>query len=429
MAENTEQLTETFDATWQALLDSLTRQDFYVEMTLIASAIVLGWLLSLICRHQATRHLERHPPRKLDQSFFLRPLQLLPAFLVFFCLSLAKPFAQRYAHGGEWVSATMQVTLALLVGQALIMVIKSRPVAYFFAFVIMALTLLDVSGFMVGTKAVLDSLDVKLGNVRLSMLGLVQGIIMLVLVFWIASSMSRMLEHYLQKSSILAYNTRELIVKFFKIFVYFVAFIVTLGAMGIDLTALAIFGGALGVGIGLGLQKITANFVSGITLLIEKSIRIGDFIEVSNVSGWVRQLNIRYALIETRDGRELLIPNELLVSTQVTNWTHSNDHARVEFKVGVAYDSDIEQVQKLIMEVIAESNTILHEPPPSCQLFEFGDFSLNLRVTFWVRDIREGRGRPQDEIMRAVLAKFRSNNIEIPYPMQVMKMLSEPTAQ
>ncbi len=132
-------------------------------------------------------------------------------------------------------------------------------------------------------------------------------------------------------------------VKFFKIFVYLVAFVITLSAMGIDLTAFAVFSGALGVGVGLGLQKLTGNFVSGVTLLLEKSIKIGDLIEVAGNTGWVRQLHTRYALIETFDGREIMIPNEELVSTRVINWTLTTTLARAEVKIAIDLDSDAEK--------------------------------------------------------------------------------------
>ena len=184
------------------------------------------------------------------------------------------------------------------------------------------------------------------------MLNFINGIIILVVVFWIAGVLSRTLESYLRRSSAFSYNARELVVKFFRIFVYFCAFLITLSAMGVDLTAFAVFGGALGVGIGLGLQKVTANFVSGITLLLEKSIKLGDLIEVAGNTGWVRALNIRYALMETSDGREILIPNEELTSTRVTNWTHSNEQARVEIKATLDFATDakkaISEYQKAI---------------------------------------------------------------------------------
>lgn len=418
--ENPQALSQTIDASWQALLASLSRPYFYIEMSLIGASITLAVVVSFLLRRNLARQLERHPPRHFDAAMLMRPLQLLTPILAFFALSLVKPFAQRYADGSEWTTAFMQLTLAWLAARAVILIVKSRVVAYFISFVILIVTLLDVSGFMASTKAALDRVDFAFGKFRISMLNLAQGIIILVIVFWVANLLSQTLESYLRKSSRVSYNTRELIVKFFKIFVYMVAFLITLSAMGIDLTALAIFSGALGVGIGLGLQKITANFVSGITLLMEKSIKIGDLIEVSGMTGWVRQLNIRYALIESPDGRELLIPNEMLVSTQVTNWTHSNDQARVEFRVGVAYGSDVDLVRKIILEAVAQHPKCMTNPAPTCHLREFADSALVFVTTFWIADIRDGRFAQQSEVMMSILKKFAAAKIEMPFPQRVV---------
>ncbi len=418
--EHTETLSQTIDSSWQALLDALARPEAYIEMLIIASAIALASGIAFFLRHQLARHLDRHPPQKINRKSILRPTALLAPLFSFFALSLAKPFAHSYANGGEITAAAMHLVLAATVARAVLLFVKSRGVAYFIAAVIMLIAILDVTGFMASTQNALDSVAFSFGKVRLSMLGFSQGLIILVIVFWVANTLSTALESHLQKSTRINYNTRELIVKFFKIFVYCTAFLITMGAMGIDLTALAIFGGALGVGVGLGLQKITANFVSGITLLMEKSIQIGDLIEINSITGWVRQLNIRYALIETFDGRELLIPNEMLVSTQVTNWTHSNDAARVEFTVGVAYGSDVELVKRLALEAVSENEHHLESPAPTCHLRQFGDSALVFLVTFWIADIKEGRYTPQSDVMSALLKKFAANGIDIPFPQRVI---------
>jgi small-conductance mechanosensitive channel len=164
----------------------------------------------------------------------------------------------------------------------------------------------------------------------------------------------------------------------------------------------------------LGLQKITANFVSGITLLMEKSIKIGDLIEVGGSTGWVRQLNIRYALIETADGREILIPNEELVSTRVTNWTHTSNTARIDIKVGVSYASDPLQVRELMLAAARAHPLCLKDPAPSCWLNEFGYNAMQFLLIFWIPDVRDGRMGPQSEVMIAILEKFRKAGIDIP---------------
>lgn len=281
---------------------------------------------------------------------------------------------------------------------------------------------LNITGLMAPITKQLDSLAFDIGNFHLSLLSLVQGLIILVIVLWVARLTANTLEAYLRRSPYLSYNARELTAKFFRIFVYFIALMIALSAIGVDLTAFAVFGGALGVGIGLGLQKITSNFVSGITLLMEKSIKLGDLVEVGNVSGWVRQLNVRYTLIETFDGREVMIPNEDLASTRVSSWTHSHNMARVEVPVGVAYGSDLRLVQKLMVEAAEEHPKCVKSQETRCWLREFGDSSVNFLLVFWVSDVREGRFGPKSDVMFAIFDKFKQHGIEIPFPQRVVTM-------
>ena len=258
--------------------------------------------------------------------------------------------------------------------------------------------------------------EFHLGAVRLSLLDFIQGLIILVLVFWFAAFLSRALERSLRHSNGLNYNTRELIVKFSKLFIYFIALMITLSAMGIDLTAFAVFGGALGVAIALGLQKITTNFVSGIVLLVEKSIKIGDLIEVGSILGWVRQLNIRYTLIETLDGRAILVPNDELLSTRVTSWTYTDNQARIEVLLKIDYRSDAKKACALMLEAAQAHPKCLKDPAPTCMLNEFTDQGIQLSLTFWIADVRDGRGGPRSDVMAATLEKFRMSGIEIAQP-------------
>lgn len=297
-----------------------------------------------------------------------------------------------------------------------------KKLLLFVAAVAAIIVALNVSGLMQPVASYLDSIVFQIGKIKLSLLNMIHGLVILVIVFWLASMTSSALENYLRRSSSLSYTARELTVKFFRLFMYFLALMVTLSVLGVDLTAFAVFGGALGVGIGLGLQKITSNFVSGITLLLEKTIKIGDLIEVGTETGWVRQLNIRYTLIETFDGRELMIPNEELMSTRVTNWTHSNTRARVEVKVGVAYGSDLQRVKQLMLEAAQEHPKCLKDPEPGCWLREFGDSSINFLMVFWVADVRDGRYGPQSDVMFAISEKFKAHGIEIPFPQRVVTM-------
>lgn len=399
--------------TKEDLLAAFSTPEFYVEMTGIAIALALAWLLAKLIQRRTRIYLENHPPKKIDVEFITKPLKLLGPLLALLYLSVARPFAEKYVSGGEWIDAITQLCLAYIAAKTVVLVVGARWISYFIAFVIMVISILDVTGFMKSITGYLGSMAFEVGTFKLSILNLIHGIVILVIVFWIAGALSRTLESYLRRSSGLSYNARELIVKFFRIFVYFVALLITLSAVGVDLTAFAVFGGALGVGIGLGLQKLTANFVSGITLLVEKSVKLGDLIEVGGQTGWVRALNIRYALIETFDGREMMIPNEELISTRVTNWTHSNDLARIEIRVAITYDSDAKRARELMLAAAVEHKRCLKRPEPNCQLREFGDHGLVFFLNFWIPDIKEGRLSTQSEVMFTILDKLRAENITL----------------
>ena len=195
--------------------------------------------------------------------------------------------------------------------------------------------------------------------------------------------------------------------------------------IGLDLTTLTVFGGALGIGLGFGLQKIASNFISGLILLLERSVEQDDLIELPDgTSGFVRRSSARYTLIETFDGKEILIPNEDFITNRVTNWTLSSTKARIQINLGVAYGSDIEQAQELILQAAREHPRCIEDPEPQCFLLNFGDSSVDFTLLFWVENVVDGRWAPQSEVMFAIWRKFREHGIEIPFPQRDLHIKS-----
>ena len=190
-----------------------------------------------------------------------------------------------------------------------------------------------------------------------------------------------------------------------------------LDVLGIDLTAFAVVGGAIGIGIGFGLQKITSNFISGLILLFEKSVEEGDLIELNDGTiGYVRSTGARYTLIETFESREIMIPNEDFITNRVTNWTFSNSQGRIEINIGVAYGSDLDQVSEILINAAKEHPRCSKQPAADSFLVDFGDNSINFTLYFWVDDIVEGLKRPKSDVLFSIWRKFKDNNIEIPFP-------------
>lgn len=262
-----------------------------------------------------------------------------------------------------------------------------------------------------------DELAFKIGETRFSAYLVIKAAITIVTLFWLTGIFSEFGERRIKSIKGIKASNKALITKAFQIFVYFFGFIIGLDVLGIDLTALAIFSGAIGIGIGFGLQKITSNFTSGLILLFEKSIKNDDLIELADGTyGFVRHTGARYTLIETFDGKEIMIPNEDFITSRVTNWTFSNSKGRVEINIGVSYESDIEKAMELILQAAKEHPRCVEDPEPTCFLEEFADSSVNFKLFFWVADVTEGRFEPKSDVMRNIWKKFKQHDITIPYP-------------
>jgi small-conductance mechanosensitive channel len=262
-----------------------------------------------------------------------------------------------------------------------------------------------------------DALSLQIGNAKFSAYLIIQGVIIIATLLWLTGFLSDIAAKFIKKIPGINSNNRNLITKALQILIYFIAFQIGMNFLGIDLTALAVFSGALGIGIGFGLQKVTSNFISGIIILFEKTVQNDDLIELNDGTlGFLRNTGSRASLIETYDGKEVMVPNEDLITNRVINYTHSNKKARIKINIGVSYDCDIEKAQKLILDAAIEHPRTTKTPEPLCFLEEFADSSVNFILLFWVNDVVEGRYGPKSDVLFSIWNKFKDNNIEIPYP-------------
>jgi small-conductance mechanosensitive channel len=409
--DNIEPLEKQFRYNWQLLQEALVRPGFYMELGMIAAALVVAIVLSAIVRKQLSNRLRNHPPRYFDADFFIRPLILLTPVFVLILLGAIRPLAVDYTGGDEFVTAAASLTVAYALARAALLFVKSRLIAYLISFVILVATVFEVTGFAQSTKAYLTAMNFEIGKFKLSILNLVNGLIILILVFWIAGLLSRTLESYLRRSSNLNYAARELMVKFCKLFFFFCAFLITLSTLGVDLTSFAVFGGALGVGIGLGLQRLTANFLSGVTLLLEKSIKIGDMIDVGGNVGYVRMMQMRYTLVEMLDGRGVLVPNEELLTSRVINWTYGDDKVRIEIKIPLSFSSDVNKARDLMVEAAKGNQKVMTDPAPIVDMADLTSDGPLLSLLFWVSNIK--KGNPRSAILYTIYDKFRAAGIQV----------------
>ncbi len=284
---------------------------------------------------------------------------------------------------------------------------------------IVALVTLAATGQLDVIKNTLDSDEFAfvLGSYRVSLYTGLKVVVLFILIFWVAAGISDIAEKRITALSNVRASSRNLITKGVQIAIYLLAFLLLLDVMDIDLTALTVFGGALGIGLGFGLQKIASNFISGIILLLEKSVEEGDMLEMSDgTGGFVRRARARFTLFETFDGKEMMIPNEDFITHRVTNWTYSDTKARVEVSVGVSYGSDLEKAKEIMLEAASNHERSLDDPPPRCFLRRFGDSSVDFVLHFWVADVTQGRWEPQSDVMFEIWRQFKANGIQIPFP-------------
>lgn len=263
----------------------------------------------------------------------------------------------------------------------------------------------------------LDQAALTVGSLRLSLLVILKAIFFAVALIWLAALIGNVLAHWIQRSADLSPSFKVLISKLIKIGLMTIAGAIALSATGIDLTALTVFSGAVGVGIGFGLQKVVSNFISGIIILLDKSIKPGDTITLGDTFGSVRDLRSRFVSVITREGKEYLIPNEDFISQQVVNWSFSSDFVRIDVDFGTSYEDDPHEVIRIALETAAAVPRVATTyKAPVCWLTAFGDSSLDFKLRFWISDPANGLTNIRGQVLLALWDAFKAAGISIPFP-------------
>jgi small-conductance mechanosensitive channel len=317
--------------------------------------------------------------------------------------------------------AILNVVASLLTAWVMIrmvsLLVQNRKLSLGISLFAWSIAALNIFGLLDATVKLLDGWFIMLGGIRVSPLFAMKAVFFTWLFFWAANSISGVIERLLSRSRSLSPSIRVLTVKLTTFSLYAIAFLVATSAAGIDLTALAVFTGALGVGLGFGLQKIFSNLVSGVLLLMDKAIKPGDVISLGQGSyGWVNYLGARYVSVITRDGIEHLIPNEELIVQRVENWSYSDDKVRLKIPVGISYDTDVKKAIQLCLESAGAVKRVLKHPEPRCLLRNFGNSSVDLELRIWINDPANGRANVISEVLLNAWDKFHEHGISIPFP-------------
>jgi small-conductance mechanosensitive channel len=291
-------------------------------------------------------------------------------------------------------------------------------------YVLIPIAAIYALGLLDDLTALLNEMTVSLGNITFSVMSLVRGVIAGGFLFWLGGWSTRQSAQFIENQKDMRPSIRQLLAKVIEITIFGVAFLLLLNIMGIDLSALAVIGGAIGVGLGFGLQKIASNFISGVILLVEGQATVGDYVELDGgEAGRIVKMTARAAVLETFDGRWIVVPNEDFITTRVTNYSDSGSANRYEAPFSVSYDTDINKVPAIIEAAVATHPDVLSEPyPPDCELRGFGESGIDFAVEFWVNGLDDGPNKYTSDVLFLIWNALKDNGIEIPYPQRVVEL-------
>jgi small-conductance mechanosensitive channel len=389
--------------------------DLGVQALGVAGALLLMWIIGFPLKRKLAEAVGRmrFGPAQQLLSALMRIVPWLVLLLLLWAGRLAFHEAGRHAR---LLHLAENLALAWIVIRFTSSLVRNHRIATAIAIAAWLLAALNIVGLLDPSVHLLDSMGVTIGHFRLSLLLVVKGVIFLTVLLWAANISSRVIEQRLTTFHTMAPTMQVLTAKLAKVVLITLAVVIALNSVGIDLTAFAVFSGAIGVGIGFGLQKVVSNLISGVILLLDRSIKPGDVIEIAGTYGWITRLNARFVSVSTRDGIEHLIPNEDLITQRVTNWSYSDEKVRLHVPVGIGYRSDVRQAMELCVEAAKSVQRVLETPSPVCLLKGFGDSAIDLELRFWIRDPRNGTANVRSEVMLGIWDLFREHDIELPFP-------------
>jgi small-conductance mechanosensitive channel len=416
-------ITEFLLAAARSVGAELTSPWFYLQLGLILAAAGIAFAVSAAVRSKvdlASLAMGWPAPFRL----FLRVLVGSASTAVFAILMTSARLimlASTWPSRSYLLAVATNLAFAWLIISLVTSVIRNAFIVRLVSLSAWLVAALSILGQLQPAIEVLDSVSIVLGDLRLTPLLLIKLGALLMLALWLTSIASNFVEARINRSTDLTPSIQVLLVKMIRMGLMVVAVAVALSAVGINLSALAVFSGAVGVGIGIGLQKIVANFISGIILLADKSVKPGDLVTIGDSSGRISAMKTRYISVAAGDGREFLIPNEDLVTQKVTNWTYTDKNTLVKVGFNTNYDADPRLVCKLAIEIAAAAPRAIKSKPPNCILTEFAEAGMKFSLTFWIAD-PDGMDTVKSEVMLSLWDAFKREGIKVPYPVREIRI-------
>ena len=410
--------------------------------------LALGWLLSPAAWSQfavlvvayllavlISRRLRPAPSRLIDpadvQNMFTAPrvfvLQFLPLLLPLLAYALTgigEQVIRSIFDSGAVIAFGKRVFLFLAVRAFVRDILKDQFLRLLGRFILIPIAAVYTLGLLDVVSVQLTETVIGVGNIQFSLMSIVRGVIAGSLLFWLGQWSNGQTSALIEKQQKMRPSIRQLLIKTVEFMIFGLAFIILMNVMGINLGALAVLGGAIGVGLGFGLQKIASNFISGVILLVEGEATVGDYVELDGgESGKIVKMTARAAILETFDGRWIVVPNEDFITTRVVNYSDSGSANRYEAPFSVSYDTDINLVPAIIEAAVATHPEVLDLPyPPDCELRGFGDSGIDFAVEFWVNGLDDGPNKFTSDVLFLIWNALKDNGIEIPYPQRVVEI-------
>jgi len=429
-----ESIEDSFNTTLEWMQTHLLNVDVGIQVGLMVGAIVPAAIFGHRLRHLIQERLQKRVETPLLQRLVYALNVLSVPIVLYLTLSLINIALGSADQPTNWVAGGLALMNAWIFVRIVTLVIQSQfwsAVAFYVAWPIAAL---DAFGALGPVVEQMRELSISLGEsdagrpVDISLFDIVRTLIYFAILFAVANLLSKLLNQQLQRIDELSPSLKALLGKILNVTLPIIALLIALQIVGFNLATLAVFSGAVGLGVGLGLQRIVANFVAGFTLIADKSIKPDDVIEIDNTMGWVTQMRSRYVALRTRDGTELLIPNERFMSEGVINWSRSDYVVRMHAPFGVSYGTqDLRQVQTLAQDVALDVDRVVKDPPPNCNLMEFGDSSINFDLRYWITDPQNGMANVRSEVLMAIWEALKEAGIEIPFPQRDLHLRTWPT--
>ena len=410
------------------LVDDFRDPDFVWQLVALAACLAAAWL---IARWWRARHYNKDGGRLHDAG--MRLAFPLTAMLL---VSVTKLVLQNFIHINLFRLAMPLLGSMALVRAVVFVLRQAFPKATWLTtweriiatavWGWLALYITDLAPHFIDT---LEGVVFPLGAQRLNLWMILQGIVTVFLTVVVALWVAGLIEARLMRMQDVDSSLRIVGVRVAKALLTVAALVTGLSMAGIDMTAFSVFTGALGVGLGLGMQRIASNYVSGFIILLDRSIHLGDIVQVGTDGGQVSKITTRYTVLKNPGGVEFIVPNEMLISNVVQNQSYTDTRVRLATTVGVAYGTDLDLAMRLMAEAASGQPRVLADPAPKVLLTLFGDSSIQLELGFWIADPEEGKGGVTSDVNRAVWRAFRDNGIEIPFPQRELRMLNEKTAE